>query len=107
VNIVAVKTVLEAYLPQIALIVFLELLPKLLLALSKAEGIPSVGHAERATSGKYFYFTMLNVFIGVTLGGTLFDTLKSIEKEPNSIVSLLASSLPGNATFFLTFVALE
>lgn len=107
VNIVAVKTVLEAYLPQIALIVFLALLPKLLLALSKAEGIPSVGHAVRATSGKYFYFTILNVFIGVTLGGTLFTTFKSIEEKPNSIVSLLASSLPGNATFFLTFVALK
>ncbi|KAJ6949670.1 CSC1-like protein ERD4 [Populus alba x Populus x berolinensis] len=107
VNIVSVKTVLEAYLPQIALIVFLALLPKLLLALSKAEGIPSVGHAVRATSGKYFYFTILNVFIGVTLGGTLFSTFKSIEAKPNSIVSLLASSLPGNATFFLTFVALK
>ncbi|KAJ6298461.1 hypothetical protein OIU76_019585 [Salix suchowensis] len=102
-----VKTVLEAYLPQIALIVFLALLPKLLMALSKAEGIPSVGHAVRATSGKYFYFTVLNVFIGVTLGATLFKTLKSIENKPNSIVSLLASSLPGNATFFLTFVALK
>ncbi|KAJ6314553.1 hypothetical protein OIU78_018100 [Salix suchowensis] len=107
VDITAVKTVLEAYLPQIALIVFLALLPKLLLALSKAEGIPSVGHAVRATSGKYFYFTVLNVFIGVTLGGTLFRTFKSIEKEPNSIVKLLASSLPGNASFFLTFVALK
>ena len=107
VDIAAVKTVLEAYLPQIALIVFLALLPKLLLALSKAEGIPSVGHAVRATSGKYFYFIVLNVFIGVTLGGTLFRTFKSIEKEPNSIVKLLASSLPGNASFFLTFVALK
>ncbi|GAB4829395.1 CSC1-like protein erd4 [Ancistrocladus abbreviatus] len=100
-------TVLEAYLPQIALIVFLALLPKLLLFLSKAEGIPSESHAERATSGKYFYFTVLNVFIGVTIGGTLFGTFKDIEKHPNSIVNLLASSLPGNATFFLTFVALK
>ncbi|CAK7350162.1 unnamed protein product [Dovyalis caffra] len=107
VNIDAVKTVLEAYLPQIALIVFLALLPKLLLVLSKAEGIPSESHAVRATSGKYFYFTVLNVFIGVTLGGTLFSTFKSIEDDPNSIVKLLATSLPGNATFFLTFVALK
>uniref|UniRef100_A0A6N2M8G4 CSC1/OSCA1-like 7TM region domain-containing protein n=1 Tax=Salix viminalis TaxID=40686 RepID=A0A6N2M8G4_SALVM len=74
---------------------------------SPRRGIPSVGHAVRATSGKYFYFTVLNVFIGVTLGGTLFTTFKSIEKEPNSIVKLLASSLPGNASFFLTFVALN
>ncbi|KAG6695811.1 hypothetical protein I3842_09G116600 [Carya illinoinensis] len=107
VNIEAIKTVLEAYLPQIALIVFLALLPKLLLFLSKAEGIPSLSHVVRASSGKYFYFTVLNVFIGVTVGGTLFSTFKDIQKDPNSIVTLLATSLPGNATFFLTFVALK
>ncbi|CAA0823737.1 CSC1-like protein ERD4 [Striga hermonthica] len=103
----AVRTVLQAYLPQLALIVFLALLPKFLLFLSKAEGIPSECHAQRAASGKYFYFSVLNVFIGVTVGSTLFSTLKQIEKNPNSAITLLAESLPGSATFFLTFVALK
>lgn len=107
VNQSVIKTILEAYLPQIALIVFLALLPKFLLFLSHKEGIPSQSHAVRASSGKYFYFTVLNVFIGVTVGGTLFSTFKNIEKNPNSIVSLLANTLPANATFFLTFVALK
>lgn len=107
VNIGSIKTVLEAFLPQIALLVFLALLPKFLLLLSKEEGIPSESHAQRAASGKYFYFAVLNVFIGVTVGGTLFESLKDIEKDPNSIVTVLATSLPGNATFFLTFVALR
>ncbi|GAB2210412.1 hypothetical protein Droror1_Dr00015678 [Drosera rotundifolia] len=102
-----ISTLLEPYLPQIALIVFLAVLPSILLFLSKAEGIPSESHAVRATSGKYFYFTVLNVFIGVTIGGMLFSMFMSIEKEPNRIVNLLASSLPGNATFFLTYVALQ
>ncbi|XP_056175772.1 CSC1-like protein ERD4 isoform X2 [Syzygium oleosum] len=107
VNNAAIRTVLEAYLPQIALIVFLALLPKLLLFLSKLEGIPSQSHIERAASGKYFYFTVLNVFIGVTVGGTLFATFKTIEKNPNSLLTVLAASLPVNATFFLTYVALR
>lgn len=107
VKIVAIRTILEAYLPQIALIVFLAMLPKLLMFLSKAEGIPSESHVVRATSGKYFYFIVLNVFIGVTLGGTLFATLKDVENNPNGIVKLLAQSLPNNATFFLTYVALK
>ncbi|KAL7243199.1 hypothetical protein ACSBR1_015584 [Camellia fascicularis] len=80
---------------------------KFLLFLSKVEGIPSQSHVERAASGKYFYFTVFNVFLGVTVGGTLFDSLKTIEKNPNFIVSLLAESLPSNATFFLTYVALR
>ncbi|XP_019190575.1 PREDICTED: CSC1-like protein ERD4 [Ipomoea nil] len=101
-----IKTVLEAYLPQLALIIFLALLPKFLLFLSKAEGIPSQSHATRAASGKYFYFIVLNVFIGVTVGSTLFDTLKSLQHK-SSIVSLLGKSLPGSATFFLTYVAMK
>ncbi|KAK9064334.1 hypothetical protein SSX86_015714 [Deinandra increscens subsp. villosa] len=103
----SIRTVLGAYLPQIALIVFLALLPAFLLFLSKAEGITSESHAQRAASGKYFYFSVFNVFIGVTIGGTLFDSLKEIERDPNSIVGKLATSLPGNATFFVTFVALK
>ncbi|KAK1378395.1 Early-responsive to dehydration 4 [Heracleum sosnowskyi] len=101
------RTVLEAYLPQLALIIFLALLPKFLFFLSVTEGIFSESHAIRAASGKYFYFSVLNVFIGVTVGGTLFSTFKTIEKDPNIIVPLLANSLPGNATFFLTYVALK
>ncbi|KAM3748737.1 hypothetical protein ACB098_05G131100 [Castanea mollissima] len=103
----AIKTVLEAYLPQLALIIFLALLPKLLYSLSKAEGIPSESHVVRAASGKYFYFIVLNVFVGVTVGGTLFSTFKSIQKKPDTLPDLLAAGLPLNATFFLTFVALR
>lgn len=107
VDIPAVKSVLEAYLPQIALIVFLALLPKFLLFLSRAEGISSESHVVRAASGKFFYFIIFNVFLGVTIGGTLFSSLKQIEKDPNSIIPLLGSNLPKSATFFLTFVALK
>ncbi|XP_020575065.1 CSC1-like protein ERD4 [Phalaenopsis equestris] len=103
----AVKTILEAYLPQLALIIFLAFLPAFLLFLSKAEGIPSQGHVIRAASGKYFYFSVFNVFLGVTVGGTLFASLKIIAKEPKKIVNLLADSLPPNATFFVTYVALQ
>ncbi|KAG0497200.1 hypothetical protein HPP92_001891 [Vanilla planifolia] len=102
-----VKTVLEAYLPQLALIIFLALLPALLLFLSKAEGIPSQGHVIRAASGKYFYFIVFNVFLGVTIGGTLFGSLRKIIDKPKEIVNLLAYSLPPNATFFFTYVALK
>ncbi|KAK3009378.1 hypothetical protein RJ639_015141 [Escallonia herrerae] len=99
-----IRTVLEAYLPQIALKVFLAVLRRFLLFLSKAEGIPSESHAIRAASGKYFYFIVLNVFLGVTVGGTVFSTLKT---QNCSFLPLLGSNLPTNATFFLTYVALQ
>jgi len=105
----AIRTVLQAYLPQIALIVFLALLPAFLTFLSKAEGIPSQSHVVRATSGKYFYFVVFNVFLVYTLGKTLFTSLRTILDNANIgvIINMLATSLPGGATFFLTFVALK
>ncbi|KAK9088455.1 hypothetical protein Scep_027537 [Stephania cephalantha] len=106
-KIVVVRTVLEAYLPQIALIIFLALLPMFLMLLTKFEGISTESHAVRGTSGKYFYFTVLNVFIGVTVGGTLFTSFKTVQKDPKSVVSMLGKGLPANATFFITFVALK
>ncbi|XP_057537314.1 CSC1-like protein ERD4 [Amaranthus tricolor] len=107
VEIPAIRTVLEAYLPQLALIIFLAMLPKVLMLLSKVEGISSESHAVRAASGKYFYFIVLNVFIGVTLGGTLCGNFKDMKKNPGEIPNILGRGLPKNATFFLTFVALK
>ncbi|RYQ81899.1 hypothetical protein Ahy_B10g100492 isoform D [Arachis hypogaea] len=107
VRIKALRTVLEAYLPQLALIIFFYLLPKLLLYLSKLEGIPTQSQAVRAASGKYFYFPVVNVFLGVTLGGTLYRTFKLIEDNPKSLLSWLVMSLPDNATFFLTYLSLK
>lgn len=102
-----IKTVLQAYLPQLALLVFLALLPALLMFLSKLEGIPSQSHVVRAAAGKFFYFIIFNVFLGYTIASTLFSALKKIINNPPGIVDMLATNLPGSATFFLTFVALK
>ncbi|KAJ6831976.1 CSC1-like protein ERD4 [Iris pallida] len=107
VDVNSVRTILEAYLPQLALLVFLALLPAFLMRLSKAEGIPSQSHAVRTASAMYFYFIVCNVFLGVTLVGTLFSSLKDIIDQPKQLVTMLGESLPKNATFFLTFVALK
>lgn len=102
-----INTILQAFLPQIVLIVFLMLLPALLLKLSQIEGIPAQSHLVRAAAGKFFYFNVFNVFLGVTIAGTLFSSLSSLIAHPTSIVSLLSSSLPQQATFFISFVALK
>lgn len=103
----AIKTVLQAFLPQLALIIFLAILPMLLLKLSQIEGIPARSHLVRAASGKYFYFNVFNVFLGVTIAGSLLNSLNAFVNKPTSIVSLLSQSLPKQATFFISFVALK
>ena len=99
------NAILQAYHPQLALQVFLALLPMLLTMLSAAE--PSKSHIQRAASGKYFYFMVFNVFLGVTLSGTLFQLLQQVIKSPTTIVNLLGSALPQQSTFFISFIALK
>ena len=70
------------------------------------EGILSKSQRDRAAAGKFFYINVLNVFLGVTLAGGLLSALKSILDHPKSIVALLSESLPGQANFFISFVAL-
>ncbi|KAL8152445.1 LOW QUALITY PROTEIN: hypothetical protein V2J09_010205 [Rumex salicifolius] len=76
----------EAYLPQLALILFLALLPKLLMYLSVLEGIPT---------------SIFNAFIGVMVGGTVFSMLKTIEEDPHKSAWILATNLID----FLNYVA--
>ena len=107
VDIPAVNAVLQAFLPQIVLIIFILILPWALLKISTLEGILSKSHRDRAAAGKFFYFNVFNIFLGVTLAGSLFASLKGIVDRPKSIVALLSESLPGQANFFISFVALR
>ncbi|CAK9213165.1 unnamed protein product [Sphagnum troendelagicum] len=113
VKITVLNTVLQAYLPQIALVLFMALLPRLLLVLSTAEGIPSQSQIVRATAGKYFYFEVFNVFLGVTIFGTIFSSLEGIKTlvsttfSANELVDLFGSKLPPVASYFITYVALR
>lgn len=110
----ALNTVLQAFLPQLALIIFMALLPKLLLALSKTEGIPTKSHIERAAAGKYYYFMVFNVFLGITIFGAVFSSSAGFKELINQssisvskVVELLGSKLPPVATYYITFVALK
>jgi hypothetical protein len=82
--------------------------------LSRLEGIPSQSQLVRATSGKYFYFVVFNVFIGVTLFGTIFSSLAGFTELLNSknfsvssVVTLFGTKLPPMAAYYITYVALQ
>ena len=107
VDIPSVNAVLQAFLPQIVLIVFIYILPFMLSRVSEMEGILSKSQRDRAAAGKFFYFNVFNIFLGVTIVGSLFTSLKGLIDNPQSIISLLSESLPGQASFFISFVALR
>lgn len=86
---------------------FLAILPYLCVYLTSLEGGPSKSLIQRDAVAKYYLFLVLNVFIGITLQGGLFQTLEQIVKYPSTIVSLLGSSIPQASTFFITYISLR
>lgn len=89
----AIRGFLQGFLPTLALIVFMALLPLIMTAMSKAEGITSISRIREAVLSKLFYFQIVNVFFVSLIAGSFFKESKAIIDKPSSIISLLGSSV--------------
>lgn len=70
-----VKSFLQGFLPGLALKIFLYILPTVLMIMSKIEGHVALSVLERRASAKYYYFMLVNVFLGSIVTGTAFQQL--------------------------------
>lgn len=70
-----VKSFLQGFLPGLALKLFLYFLPGILMIMSKIEGHVAFSVLERRTAAKYYYFMLVNVFLGSIVAGTAFEQL--------------------------------
>ncbi|KAF9618609.1 hypothetical protein IFM89_002304 [Coptis chinensis] len=59
-----VKSVIQGFLPGIALKIFLIVLPTILMTMSKIEGYTSLSVLDRRSAAKYYLFILVNVFRG-------------------------------------------
>eukprot|EP00051_Salpingoeca_urceolata_P024318 m.425744 g.425744 ORF g.425744 m.425744 type:complete len:717 (+) comp20220_c0_seq3:144-2294(+) len=98
------KGFLEGFLPTLALIIFMALLPPILTALTSAEGVASFGLISKGMMTKLYLFYLINVFVVSLLAGSVFDQLDPIIEDPSSIISLLGNSVPTTGIFFTTYV---
>ncbi|GAU31529.1 hypothetical protein TSUD_333050 [Trifolium subterraneum] len=71
----SVKSVIQGFLPGLALKIFLIMLPKLIMAMSKMEGYTSFSGLERRSASKYYLFVLVNVFLG-SIDAMVKDTLE-------------------------------
>ena len=101
------RTLISAYLPQLALLGVLEVLSSFLSKLSKVEGLACASHRGLSVSGKFFYFSVFNVLLGVTLASSVFKVLKDILDHPSDTLHLLVAAIPPQSTFFITFISLK
>lgn len=78
-----IKSFLQGFLPGLALKIFLFILPSILMLMSKIEGHVALSVLERRTAAKYYYFMLVNVFLGSIVTGTAFQQLHSfLHKSP-------------------------
>lgn len=103
-----IKSFLQGFLPGLALKIFLYILPTVLMIMSKIEGHFSVSSLERRTAAKYYYFMLVNVFLGSIVTGTAFEQLYSfIHQPPTQIPRTIGVSIPMKATFFITYIMVD
>nr|XP_043628060.1 CSC1-like protein At1g32090 [Erigeron canadensis] len=103
-----IKSFLQGFLPGFALKFFLYILPSVLMVMSKIEGHVAFSVLERRTAAKYYYFMLVNVFLGSIVTGTAFEQLDSfIHQSPTQIPRTIGVSIPMKATFFITYIMVD
>ncbi|KAK8486716.1 hypothetical protein V6N11_069078 [Hibiscus sabdariffa] len=104
----SVKSVLQGFLPGIALKIFLALLPRLLMTMSVIEGYPSLSALDRRSAAKYHMFILVNIFLGSIITGSALQQLKTfLEKPPTEIPETIGEYIPMKANFFITYIMVD
>ncbi|CAN6445678.1 unnamed protein product [Victoria cruziana] len=103
-----IKSLIQGVLPGIALKIFLILLPTILMLMSKFEGYVARSVLERRAASKYYFFQLINVFLGSIITGTAFQQLKHfMNQSANDIPRLIGETIPSKATFFITYIMVD
>ncbi|XP_075664279.1 hyperosmolality-gated Ca2+ permeable channel 1.2-like [Castanea sativa] len=103
-----IKSVIQGFLPGIALKLFLIFLPAILMIMSKFEGFNSLSSLERRSATRYYIFNFVNVFLGSIIAGSAFEQLDSfIHQSANQIPKTIGVAIPMRATFFITYIMVD
>ncbi|PWA74659.1 calcium-dependent channel, 7TM region, putative phosphate [Artemisia annua] len=108
INVKLIKSFIQGFLPGIVLKIFLMMLPKLLMRISKFEGFISISKLERRSASRYYLFKFVNVFLGSIIAGAAFEQLHAFLNQPaNKIPETIGIAIPMKATFFITYIMVD
>ena len=103
----SVLGIIDGYLPPLVLTVFNILLPKILAAITRLQGVESASRLQNGVLHKFSVFWILNYLIFSTVATSIFNQLQQLLDDPGSIVTLLGQSIPATATFFITYLLFQ
>lgn len=102
-----IKGLVEGFLPSLALLLFLVILPYILRAILHQRGLRLHSEFDRQLVRLYWLFLLLNVFLVSVFAGTFFEVFARVLEHPQYIVSVLATSLPAQALYFTNYIVLQ
>lgn len=103
------RSFLQGVLPIVLLALLLFLLPLILRALCRLQGIKSGMLVELSVQKYYFFFIFIQLFLIVTLGSSAFQLIKvfSNPEDITSIPALLGQTIPTASNYFFSYILLQ
>ncbi|KAJ6262639.1 hypothetical protein Dda_3451 [Drechslerella dactyloides] len=103
-----VLSVIQGLLPPLLLsLLTAVLLPLLLQLLARYAGSPTRTAADKTVQNWYFAFLFITVFFVVSISSALFGTIKDFIRDPVSIPTKLAATLPRASNFFFSYLLVQ
>ncbi len=97
---------LAGFLPTLALLQFMNFLPKIFAYMAKLEGAQSFTDIEKSATARFVAFQIINVLFVSALTGGLWQTIGTIGERPGLLVDLLGSAMPGQAVYMTSYIML-
>ena len=94
-------------LPSILLAVLMALLPIILRLCARLGGSPTYSDVEYTVQNSYFAFQVVQAFIVTTLSSAASSAVVTIIQHPTDIPTLLSTSIPRAANFYLSYITLQ
>ncbi|KAG0309608.1 hypothetical protein BGZ98_000494 [Dissophora globulifera] len=101
------KSLIQGFLPTVGVIIFLAVVPRILIALCRRQGIQSHSGIAQSLYNKYFTFILFNVVLVFTIVGTWAQAFNKVYHNVGELTLLLAVSLPRVAPFFVNYTILR
>ncbi|KAJ3206272.1 hypothetical protein HDU67_008288 [Dinochytrium kinnereticum] len=93
--------------PPFVVNIFNVIIPYMLEFLILKQGLEAYSWVEMRTLQHYFFYLIFNVLLIFTLSSTVWTIAGSLVENPGFIFSLLASTLPSGATFFINYIIIN
>lgn len=103
-TITIVSDIVTGYLPSLILQMFLFFVPPIMMLFSAMRGYISNSGKMKSACTMVLYFTIWNVFFATVLSGSVISQINTFISDPKDIPRQLAVVVPGQATFFITYV---